>query len=136
MAAHVDGKAVKTRGAQELDHREEPVPGGLPAMDEGDARTQPTAVGGDEPARQGQPVRRGDRDLLERHAEVRRGELRGTRRRMAGSAAIQDRESIREGKRSGGDRCEDAGATEGRHRRMGRPAGRPVKRGAGSAAGR
>ena len=59
VAADVDGEAVEPRGVEELDHRQEPVAGRLPAVDEGDARARARRPGRDEPAGQGQPVRDG-----------------------------------------------------------------------------
>ena len=109
VAADVDREAVEAGGEEELGDRQGPVPGRLPAVDEGDARTRLTAPSRQEPA--GQAARAGRRhdDVLERQAERRRVDRRRPRSREPGTAAIDDREAVGKRKRGRGDRGGDPG---------------------------
>jgi hypothetical protein len=99
VAPDVDREAVEPRGVQEHRHRQQSIPGRLPAVDERDPRSGRTVAGGDEPARQGQVAGR-DLDGLERQAEVGRVDLRRPRDRVARADAVEEREPVGEGERA------------------------------------
>ena len=112
VTADVDREAVEAGGEEELGDRQGPVPGRLPAVDEGDARAGLTAPRREEPARQPARARRWHDDVLEREADAPTG------RSMAAAAA---------GTRPVGDRRPRSGrqAQTGsrRSRRRSRPCG-------------
>ena len=122
VAADVDGQAMEAGCVEEDRHRQKAVPGGFPAVDQGDARTGRAVTSGDEPAGKGQ-VARMDVDRLERQAHVGRAELRRAGDRKTRSDPVEQCEPVGEGEGDGDERGDEAGPSERGHGDMGRPSG-------------
>ena len=114
VATDVEQEAVEARRVEEVRHRQRPVAGRLPAVDQDNAGAGRPLPGGNEPCRQVEAINRDDH-FLERHAEVRGGRLHLMAARIAGTRAVGERESVRQPDLRGGNGGGNAGATNGAH---------------------
>ena len=114
VAADVEQEAVEAGRVEEVRHRQRPVAGRLPAVDQDHAGAGRPLPRRNEPCRQVEAINRDDR-VLERHAEVGGGRLHLMAARIAGTRAVGERESVRQPDLRGGNGGGNAGATNGAH---------------------
>ncbi len=114
VGPNVKRQAVEARRIQEQGHRERPVTGRFPAMDQDYGGSGCSAPGGDEPGREIQPVAR-DRQGFVGEPDIGWGQVRRTPARIAGAHAIGQRESVRQPRCRGGDGGSKPGPADSPH---------------------
>ena len=114
VGADVERQAVEPGRIEEERHRERPVAGRLPAMDEDDRGSGCATACRDEPGGQVEPVAL-DRQGFVGETQVRGRDVRNVPTRVSSSHPIRQRESICQPDLGGGDGRSEAGPADGSH---------------------